>query len=77
MDIPTRNLSAYVKDKGINLSKMSRVTEIPYVSLYDSLMNDSRDRDMRTGEFIKVCIYLGVDPMDFAKDLVKEGGEKS
>jgi len=67
VDIPTRNLSRYVKQKRINLSKMSRDTGIPYISLYDSLMNDSRDRDLRVGEMFKICDFLGVDPLDFNK----------
>lgn len=66
MDIPTKNLSRYVKEKGINLSKMSRDTKIPYVSLYDSLLNPNRDRDLRAGEFLLVCKFLDVNPMDFA-----------
>lgn len=66
MDIPTKNLSRYVKEKGINLSKMSRDTKIPYVSLYDSLLNADRDRDLRAGELLLVCKFLGVNPMDFA-----------
>ncbi len=66
MDIPTRNLSKYVKEKGINLAKMSRDTGIPYIALYDSLMNDSRDRDLRVGEFFVICRFLGVKGEDFA-----------
>ncbi len=66
MDAPTKNLSRYVKEKGINLSKMSRDTKIPYVSLYDSLLNADRDRDLRAGELFLVCEFLGVNPMDFA-----------
>ncbi len=66
MDVPTRNLSKYVKDKGINLSKMSRETGIPYVSIYDSLVNESRDRDLRVGEFFKICHYLEMEAEKFA-----------
>lgn len=66
MDVPTRNLSIYVKKKGINISKLSRDTGIPYVSLYDSLINASRDRDLRVGEFFMVCKFLGVNGEDFA-----------
>lgn len=65
MDRPTKNLSEYVRDKGINLSKMSRELNIPYVSLYDSLANESRDRDLRVGEFMDICHFLKVDPMIF------------
>lgn len=68
MDTPTRILSTYVKDKGINLSKMSRETGIPYMSLYDSLLNENRDRNLRVGEFMGICGYLEVNPMDFADD---------
>ena len=74
MDIPTRKLSNYVKEKGINISKLSRETKIPYVSLYDSLMNNERDRDLRVGEFFSVCLFLGVNPMDFRK---KEGSNSN
>ena len=68
MDIPTRNLSKYVKEKGINLAKMSRDTGIPYIALYDSLMNDSRDRDLRVGEFFVICRFLGVKGEDFSEE---------
>lgn len=68
MDTPTRILSRYVRDKGINLSKMSRETGIPYMSLYDSLLNENRDRDLRVGEFMGICGYLEVNPMNFAGD---------
>lgn len=74
MDIPTKNLSKYVKEKGINLSKMSRDTGIPYMALYDSLMNDSRDRDLRAGEFFVACRFLGVKAEDFANE--PEGKEE-
>ena len=67
LDSLTRNLSRYVKDKGINISKMSRDTGIPYMALYDSLLNNERDREIRGGELIKVCAFLGVNPMDFAE----------
>ncbi len=66
MDVPTRNLSNYVKDKGINISKMSRDTGIPYMSIYDSLINKERDRDLRVGEMFTICRFLDVNPMDFA-----------
>lgn len=67
MDVPTQNLSEYVRSKGINLSKLSRDTGIPYTSLYDSLMNESRDRDLRAGEFFIICRFLGVKGEIFAE----------
>lgn len=66
MSIYTRNLSEYVKEKGINLSKMSRDTGISYSALYGSLMDPDRGRDLRDYEFMSVCFFLGVDPRDFA-----------
>lgn len=72
MDIPTRNLSAYVKATGTNLSKMSRDTKIPYISLYDSLLNDARDRDLRVGEYMRVCRFLKKDPREFAGEIEEE-----
>lgn len=68
LDIPTRNLGRYIKEKGINLSNLSRMTKIPYVSLYDSLLNDNRERDLRAGEFCLICEFLEVDPMSFADE---------
>ncbi len=67
MDTPTRNLGIYVKNKGINLTNMAKSTGIPYGSLYDSLLNSKRQRDLRLGEALAVCAFLGVDPMDFAE----------
>lgn len=62
----TSNVSNYVRNKGINLSKVARDTGISYMALYDSLLNDERKRDLRDEEFLKVCDFLGVDPRDFA-----------
>lgn len=39
--------------------------------LYDSLLNDDRDRDLRAGEMVMVCRFLGVNPMDFADESEK------
>lgn len=69
MDAQTKAIGEYVKDKGINLAKMSRVTGIPYMSLYDSLLNDSRDRNLRAGEYMQVCKFLGVNSLDFAGEM--------
>ena len=73
MDIPTKNLGQYVREKGINITKMSRDTGIPYGALYDSLLNTKKKRDLRLGEALAVCAFLDVDPMDFA-DKVTVGG---
>lgn len=64
----TKNLARYVAETGIRMSTMSKKTGIPYAALYDSLINDSRDRDLRVGEFFKICEFLKKNPMDFAEE---------
>ncbi len=66
MSVYTKNLSEYVKKRGINLSKMARDTGISYSALYNSLMGSERERDLRDYEFMSVCFFLGVDPREFA-----------
>lgn len=72
MSVVTQNVSEYVRKKGINLSKLSRDTKIQYMAVYDSLANPERNRDLRDYELLKICEFLGVNPMDFAGD---EGGD--
>ena len=72
MDIPTMNVSRYVREKKTNISQMSRATGIPYISLYDSLMNDTRDRDLRVGEFFRICQFLEI-PAEYFADETKNG----
>ncbi len=64
----TKNLSEYVKKRGINLSKVARDTGLSYSALYNSLMDTDRERDLRDYEFMGICFFLGVDPRDFAED---------
>ena len=59
-------VAKYVADKGISIKKISERTGIPYTSLYNSLMNTRRKRELRADEFMAVCIFIGVDPMLFA-----------
>lgn len=68
MSVYTKNLSEYVKKRGINISKMARDTRISYSALYASLMNPERERDLRDYEFMSVCFFLGVDPREFADE---------
>ena len=65
MSAVTKNVFRYVSEKGFNLSKMSRETGIPYGSLYASLCNGERERDLRDDEFIKICLFADVNPMNF------------
>jgi lambda repressor-like predicted transcriptional regulator len=68
MSIVTKNISRYINKKGFNLKKLSRETGIPYNSLYSSLCNPTRNRDLRDDEFVKICSFIGVNPMDFANN---------
>lgn len=70
MSYITDNISQYVKRKGFNLSKISRETGISYRSLYSSLYDDERRRSLRDDELVKLCIFLNVDPREFA---IKQG----
>lgn len=65
MDRATKKVSEYIRQKGFNLSEISRKTELPYMVLYDSLMNVNRNRDLRVDEFLRLCDHLDVDPMQF------------
>lgn len=44
---------------------MARDTEIPYMTLYNSLLDKDKDRNLRVGEFFKICDFLGVEPGAF------------
>ena len=62
----TEKISAFVKDRAINLSAMSRATGIPYGVLYDSLANKNRERPLNVDEAIIICKFLGMKVEDFA-----------
>ena len=74
MDNTTKRISEFVRNKGFNLSDMSRKTGIPYGALYTSLCNEARARDLKADEFLKICHFLEKDPMDFmcTEDSVEE-----
>lgn len=60
-------IAGIIKERSINLSEMARKTEIPYQSLYDSFFSKGRSRELRSSELLSICVYLGVNPMDFAE----------
>lgn len=74
MDVVTQNVSQYVREKRINISAMARDTGISYAALYASLVDDSKDRELRGKELIAVSKFLGVNPMDFADSPDERGG---
>lgn len=71
----SKNLSLYIKKKGINVSAMSRATGIDRGKLHMSLsetVDDTKRRSLKDDELVKVCIYLDVDPRDFIDEPGKE-----
>lgn len=63
----TKNVSRYIKENGFNLSKISRATGVPYSALYNSLFDSERKRSLRDDEFVAICDFLKINPMDFAE----------
>lgn len=71
----TKNIAKYISDIGVNLSELSRKSGVPYSSLYASVGDDKRNRDLRADELTDICLVLRVNPMDFA-DSPKEKSEE-
>ena len=61
----SKKIGVYMKNRGYNLSEVARKTGLDYQSLYASLYDDNRERDLRTEELIPLCIFLKVDPRNF------------
>ena len=61
------NIAGFIKKRGVNLSAMARDTGIAYMSLYDSLFNDRRKRQLKASEFLVICEFLGASPADFVE----------
>lgn len=62
----TKNIAKYIRDIGVNLSELSRKSGVPYGSLYASIGDDKKDRDLRADELTNICLVLHINPMDFA-----------
>lgn len=63
----SRRIGVYMKKKGFNLSEVARKTGLDYQSLYTSLYDKKKARDLRTEELVPLCIFLNIDPRDFAE----------
>lgn len=62
-DAVTMNVSDCIKRMGVNISALSRKTKISDNALRRSIVNG--ERDLRAGEFMDICKFLGKDPLDF------------
>ncbi len=60
-------LAEIIKQKKVNLSELSRKTGVCYQSVYDSLFGKRGNRELRSSELLAICVYVGVNPMDFKK----------
>lgn len=60
-----RNIARYIRQKGIQLTVMSRATGIPYMALYDTFFNEKKNRKIRGDELIAVSNFLEINPKDF------------
>lgn len=68
MSIVTKNVALYVKEKGINISKMARDTKVSYAALYTSLCDEERERALRADELLAVCDFLEIEPRYFRQE---------
>lgn len=65
-DTATNNIADYIKGMGINVSALSRGTGVSDGILRRSIVR--RERDLRAGEMILICQFLGKNPLDFYQD---------
>lgn len=72
IDEPTRNLSNYVKEKGINVSNMAKKTGLSYEALRSSLLKESVTRNLRAYEYFKICDFLNINPRDYVGELMSK-----
>ena len=68
MDKETKNVARYIKENGLRLTVISKKTGISYNALRDSLSNGPRYRNLRAGEFMKICKFLEKSPLYFSED---------
>ncbi|NBJ90987.1 hypothetical protein [Acutalibacter sp. 1XD8-36] len=62
-DRATAAAAQYISDKGIKISAIAKATKIPDGILRRSLA--TRERALRSDEYLEVCNFLGKNPFDF------------
>lgn len=60
----TKALAAYINEKGISIKAISDGTGLSEGILYPSL-GKGRGRELRADEYLKVCVFLELDPLRF------------
>lgn len=64
-DEATERLAQYIERKGVKVSRIAEETGLPVMALYRSLSGGKRKRPLLAGEFLAVCSFLEVNPMQF------------
>lgn len=72
MDRPTKKVSNFVNEKKVSIKNMAEKTGLSYQCLYDSLGRTRRGRDLKAGEYFKVCDFLGIDPLTYKEIPITE-----
>lgn len=70
----TEIVRRYLKIRKVNLSKLSRETGIPYRTLYESVGDKSRKRELRVDEFLSICEVLELPVNTFEPNGEEEAG---
>lgn len=65
-DTATNNIADYIKGMGINVSALSRGTGVSDNILRRSIVK--KERDLRYGEALAICQFLGKNPLDFYQE---------
>lgn len=63
VDTTTTNVSNYIAEMGIKITKIARETDISDGILRRSLA--AKERDLRADELMRICSFLGKNPFDF------------
>lgn len=61
----TEKIEGYLKSHKVNLSNLSQKTGIPYRTLYASVGDKNRKRELRVNEFLSICKALGISIEQF------------
>ncbi len=66
-------IKEYLDKNKISITKLSNETNIPYMSLYYSLDDKHRKRQLRLDEFLRICDYLDLSVDELRKQNTSKG----
>lgn len=73
-DEPTAKIAEYIDKKGVSLVAIARATGISEGILRRCFSVGKRD--LRAGEFLRVCRFLERDPMEFSSQRREDAHER-